>query len=314
MRMPGGRKGSIALETAIALPLFLFFAMSILQYLVAAGSVSLLRSATDNAASETALLMAAAEAAEVDDVVDTWIREQIGDAMAAERLRDFGTRLLAEVFLEERMVHWLEAAGAERATNRLLDHFSACIESTLSGDTLYARVEYQMTLLAGSATGAFDALIPFSPQSNACSQGGAGESDPVWEMDNFSRGRVFRTRNGGNLPMGYPVIASFRDGVATSIRSMDITAPSLGEEGAVWAEVRDEIDALRDFEGTDKPWGKESIVINSGDIRHRVLLLILPENQYSAVVEEQLDQATNYAVINGIELAVLRQGVSHRFE
>jgi len=314
MRTNPGKKGSIALETAVVLPLFLFLAAAILQYLPAAESVSHLRDAAGNAAAETALLMTAVEMAGAGDAAESWFLEQTDDAMVAERLRDFGTRLLFEVFFEERMAHWMAEDGERSAASRLVDDISVCLESTLSGGELYARVEYRMPLLWRSAEGSLDVLIPFFPPRGSSPQGGTGENDPVWQMDNFSRGRIFRTRNGGNLPIGYPVIASFRDGVATSIRSMDITAPSLIEEGKVWAELRDEIDALRAFEGTDKPWGKDSIEIHGEEIRRRVLLLILPENPVVDIIQEQLDQAVGYAAIHDVEMSILRQGVSCRYE
>jgi hypothetical protein len=44
------------------------------------------------------------------------------------------------------------------------------------------------------------------------------------------------------------------------------------------------------------------------------LLLILPENPIGDVIEEQLNQAVSYAGVNGVEMAILRQGVSRRFE
>jgi hypothetical protein len=258
--------------------------------------------------------MTAAETAGAGNAAGSWILDQIKDPEVAERLRDFGTRLLFEVFFEERMNHWMAECGSSLPERQLLEHFSVCIESTLTGEALFARVDYRMTLLWRKTQGAVDVLIPYFPLSGSAMQGRAAKDDAVWEMDNFSRARIFRIRNGGNLPMGYPVIASYRVGVATSIRSMDITAPSLKTEGAVWAELREEIDALSSFEGTDKPWGKESIVIHRSEIRRRVLLLILPENPVGECIEEQLNQAVSYAGISGVEMAVLRQGVSRRFE
>jgi hypothetical protein len=313
MKLCSCRKGSIALETVITLPLFLFFACSILQYLVAAGCISHLRNAADNAACETALLMTAAETAGAGNAAGSWILDQIKDPEVAERLRDFGTRLLFEVFFEERMNHWMAECGSSLPERQLLEHFSVCIESTLTGEALFARVDYRMTLLWRKTQGAVDVLIPYFPLSGSAMQGRAAKDDAVWEMDNFSRGRIFRIRNGGNLPMGYPVIASFREGVATSIRSMDITAPSLKTEvrcGLNFVKRSMRCPRLRERQ----TMGKESIVIHRSEIRRRVLLLILPENPVGECIEEQLNQAVSYAGISGVEMAVLRQGVSRRFE
>ncbi len=99
----------------------------------------------------------------------------------------------------------------------------------------------------------------------------------IWSEHVFSRGRYFRELEGGNLPSNYPVIARFEDGVATSIKSMDLTAPSYQSAENLSKQVSEHAQKLGGFKGT-KNWGKDGITISENQISSRVLRLVIPEN------------------------------------
>lgn len=306
------RKGAIAIETALAMPLFLVLAAMILQYGVQIHSLLLLRHAAENAAQETALLMTVVEASGVDGLLERLLIEQTGESQITGKLYEMTTRLGYEAFFESRMSYWMASIRDDMYAGQGLSDVHALLESNLSEDELYVRVTYNWALLAGQTTGSFEVYIPFFA-GNPLENGPSSTTGAVWSLDNFTRGRVLRQRNGGNLPINYPVIAAYRDGAATAIRSLDHTAPTWQNEGAIYSSLRAEIDALARFDGTAAPWGQERIDIHAGMIHTRVMLVIVPENSRSEIVENQLSQAVAYAQSIGVHMSVLTQGQSVRY-
>ncbi|MBP7402173.1 MAG: hypothetical protein KBA30_06115, partial [Clostridia bacterium] len=301
---------SITIETAIALPLLLFSTCAVLQIPLAVRAGQLLRIAAENTAAETALAMAALDMAGVDEAMENLLEKAVGDMDAASRLVDAGTVLLGGSVLRARMIHWLVPDTGADPSLRLLHGLDVRTEGALTDGAVYLHVECSVSLLIGSRPLSFDTLLPIS--SLPALSGTAEKDDDIWSLGNLERGRILRIRNGGNLPLGYPVIAAFRDGTAVSIRSMDTTAPGLREEGAVYAALCRELDALSGFDGTRKPWGKNGIAIAPGDIRNREFLLVVPDNPMEETVRTGIETARSYAESLGIRLTLSAQGTSVR--
>jgi hypothetical protein len=133
----------------------------------------------------------------------------------------------------------------------------------------------------------------------------------VWDLGNLERGRTLRTRFGANLPLGYPVLASYRNGLATAIHSMDLSPYGWDGVSGAEAELSDWIDGLAGFEGTASPWGEGGIRIPPGSIRSRHLLLIVPTNVDEARFAPMLERARIEAQGNGIGLSVVRYQERH---
>ncbi len=305
------KRGSITLETAIALPLLLFVAFSLLQYPVAAQAGLLIRNAADNTAAETAMVVAASDAAGIDDGLQRVLEEAVGDPEAAGRLLDISAVLAGGPFIRERIIHWMTPGDRTDPCLKGVHDLDVRIEGALSDGEVYLHVSYRLDLLFGTRSASFDTLLPVAHSVSGSSV--SADSDGVWSLDNLERGRVLRIRNGGNLPMGYPVIAAYREGTATSIRSMDVTAPGLQSEDSVFDALCEEIDLLSSFDGTDRPWGSGQIHIQPGDIRSRILFLVIPENPMGPVVRAEMERAAVYADCAGISLVVSAQGISNRY-
>ncbi len=311
---PGGAcNGSIALETAVILPLFLLLAVIILQFSFAMHALLLLRHAAENAAQETALLITLIEASGLEGSLERVLAGQSDETQVMAKLLAMTSRLGYEVFFENRMGYWMAESNTSQRTKKGLHAIHARIENALSEESLYVCVTYEMARLTGNDTGSFEVYIPVIPYENHQQSVGSA-NDPLWDLDNFTRGRTLRQRNGGNLPIGYPVIASYRDGLVTSIRSLDFTAPSWRQKDAIFQSLRVEIDALSAFEGTAAPWGRDQIDIHPGMIHTKVFLVIVPENTRLEDVDEQLTRAATYAQSKGVRLSVLSQGISTRYE
>ena len=308
MRKGRGKRGSIALETAIALPMLLFVAVSILQYPAIVRVGIHIRNAADNAAAEMAMVIAASEAAGLGDYMRSLASGALRDEEISVRVLGVAASLAGSDLLLGRMRYWLSQDKGSDSSLKMASELEADLEGVLSGQEIYLHVRYRLATLTGSRTASFYTYFPVSRQAGGLI--GSHADDNVWMLDNLERGRTLRIRNGGNLPMGYPVIAAYREGHAMAIRSMDTTSRSFQSEATVYRELCDEIDLLAAFNGTDKPWGSSRIWIKPGEIRHRELLLVIPVNPIGAETQYGIDKAKAYARQQEILLSIIMQGTA----
>lgn len=138
--------------------------------------------------------------------------------------------------------------------------------------------------------------------------------DDIWSLSNFQRGLKIRRIFGANLPDSFPVIARYEAGRAVMIKSMDITAASYQNGGTVEKTLKRYLKELREYQGQDKPWGRDGIVIRKEDIRKKELLLVIPENKADDAIEAVLDDVVRYADSIGINMVIERYGIKHTEE
>ncbi len=132
--------------------------------------------------------------------------------------------------------------------------------------------------------------------------------EDIWSLDNFTRGRKVRDMFGANLPFNFPVIARYEGGIATMIKSMDLTATSYQDVDAAERKIKEYINELLKYNGQQKPWGKDQIIIDPDDIKIKKLLLVIPENELKTDIENVLKDCNSYAYNNGILLEIKRYG------
>lgn len=138
---------------------------------------------------------------------------------------------------------------------------------------------------------------------------GSQNTEALWTLSNFQRGLKIRRAFGGNLPSNYPVIASFKDGKAVMIKSVDLTAQSYQKGDNAQKLINEYIDVLAEFKGTEKPWGSENIIIRERDIKNKELLLVIPEDKLSQSNEALLASLVYKAESKGISLVIKRYGL-----
>ncbi|NLC68709.1 MAG: hypothetical protein GX754_08030 [Clostridiaceae bacterium] len=132
--------------------------------------------------------------------------------------------------------------------------------------------------------------------------------EDIWSLDNFTRGKKIRAIFGANLPLNFPVIAKFSQGVAVMIKSMDLTSKSYQDAVFAQKKIHEYINELAAYNGQEKPWGKRGIVIRQGDIKTKQVLLVIPGNPIRNEIEELLQECRIYAAGNGVELRIERYG------
>ncbi|NTV91284.1 MAG: hypothetical protein HGA22_13145, partial [Clostridiales bacterium] len=127
--------------------------------------------------------------------------------------------------------------------------------------------------------------------------------------DNFTRGKKLREIFGGDLPPTFPVLSGFKDGTALMIKSMDITAWSFSNEREVTDTIIGYVKLLSNYKGQEEPWGSGDITISPADIKNKKLILILPENEAAAEIEQALEKCVEKALSYGVELKIERYGM-----
>ncbi|HHW31923.1 MAG TPA: hypothetical protein GXX20_09675 [Clostridiaceae bacterium] len=141
-----------------------------------------------------------------------------------------------------------------------------------------------------------------------------GEIDNIWSLSNFERGRKIREIFGANLPYNFPVLSKFEGGKATVIKSMDLTADTYKTPEMVIKKISEYMDNLAQYKGQEIPWGSSKILIMEKDIIIRELLLVIPSNEISQEIKEALDFCVIQGVNKDVILRIEKYGYSYRYD
>ncbi len=134
------------------------------------------------------------------------------------------------------------------------------------------------------------------PPSSAA--GGSGRG--VWAEAPAVRGEIIEKQLGQNLPQTFPVIDKFVDGVATSIKSMDLNAVTYADPAAITRTGQGYINKVADFTGG----ARSNFVITQGQITGRALELAVPEGA-TAPQEQALQGMIRYGRSKGVTVTIV---------
>lgn len=124
----------------------------------------------------------------------------------------------------------------------------------------------------------------------------------IWNLSNFERGRKIRQVFGSNLPSNYPVIAKFENGKATMIKSLDHTASTYQDTSVFVRTIKSMVDELANFNG--RSYG--GVVINGSDIKMKELLLVMPTNDLTPAQEFSLIEIRTYCIAKNVIFIIER--------
>ena len=121
----------------------------------------------------------------------------------------------------------------------------------------------------------------------------------VWKLNPLQRGVAIENMLGRSpqLSQNFPVIDRFENGLATSIKSIDLGAASYQNINGLTSTVKDYVNTLANWQGAR--WA--NVTINASDIIGRKLLLAVPPD----ATQEQLDALealTKWATTVGVDL------------
>lgn len=281
-------RGSASLEAALTLPLVLLLLTALAQSIQTQLAENQLRGALNELAGEISLVLIGLDyLPELQDSSGE-PEHSVPDSLPQELLREFAVSGLTAPLIGERLsVLTAEEREANPQAWRALSNFSIYFERGDQQSWHALHLFYRRKILFHSKDCQLTAVV--SDWSNRGSDGATADSteqsegDELWMLDNFSRGKAFRDRFGANLPEFYPTIACFDQGKATMIKSWDLTAPSYRAPGYLEKQFLEAGNKLTAFKGsTEYDIGPQS----AGDILHRELLVIVPENSPMHVLQE----------------------------
>jgi len=338
MPRAASERGSLTLEAAIALPVFICVVIAF---------AFLLRVVQVHERMQHALCQAALEIAGVSYIYDVSglldvQRELEGlEGRAAERVKEAAVRTSQfaswlPAAADMNLVNYFDRAGAalaNGANSLLFMHFAKFVtEKYLEGrgvpqglDFMWSAYLHEGDDVKLNVNYTFDMPVPIKPPyplgveqtaharawlsgagSRAIREDQRDEEDDIWSLGNFVRGVRIQEIFHANLPIGFPGLSSYEDGTATLIRSLDTTAASYQTASGIGKTIDEYVRAIRDYGGQDKPWGNDQIVIPAEDIAVRRLVLVIPKNDVSPAVGREIDRCIRDALAQGVILQVER--------
>ena len=219
-------RGSITLEAAIGVPIFLIIISSILMAVIGIRAEIHWQGAQHKAGREFGLS-------------GTLVSEQLDELMTAEKgvskLLEGGiTSQLTGPLVLSRLWHWFESdTQAEPGLNQYIASPIVYITKETQQNLTRLKTSFEIPTLIGYLTRRQQGIFPDWSLSGGLDLGDHSKSesdelddDSIWSEGNFVRGLYFRELLGSNLPTGYPTIANFSEGKAVGIKSIDLTAPT----------------------------------------------------------------------------------------
>nr|WP_315143870.1 DUF6443 domain-containing protein [uncultured Flavobacterium sp.] len=153
-------------------------------------------------------------------------------------------------------------AQTDRAMNKLMSGDPRSIPSgdirPAKGDINVARFDDPGMMIAdGARIGAEMMATDVAIGKVFQGFGALSKGRNVWMANAFERGRRIETMLGENLGWNFPTIDKIKDGVATSIKSMDLTAGTYQKGNSVLNTLKGYINKLDGF--TSATWGGQTV-------------------------------------------------------
>ncbi len=331
MKLKTAGKGSITVEAAIMLPLFIIAVMAFAFILKVYYTNEIIQNALTGASrqmSAYSLLYYKTNAEEVisslerfsssdtvsDTLGDNWLTSSI--QAAGKDATDFARTQLALVPAAKLIIrNQLEVDNYKDIDERLsdlniaggFDGFDFSDSKMLAdGRSLDITVSYTMKfpflseLLPGMRLKQTASSCIWAGEEGVGSNGDEEDDNgkSVWDMTNIKRGQEIRKRQGANLPFNFPTVAKFENRTATSIKSLNIDEPYYKDAVSLEKKITGYINKLEKFEGGESG----GVSISSSDISNRVLILVIPETDLTLVQQSVIDKCIRVAESKGITL------------
>lgn len=338
---PGRRRGSISLEAALVLPGVLLLLWFFLGLLLADTAEIKLKGALDRTAAEISMISPlarilentpktsgqpddgqSASTADLEQLVGELFPGFSLEKLGADLLLDASSTAMLGQLVQQRLNYWLaeSEAGQPGWPGRQAALWSACLVSRhlyldwqIDRQQLWLCLSYKLQTPLGRLTRETRCAVPLWIGRDRQTESAGQADDSVWLLDNFSRGQLLRQEMGGDLPYDFPVIASFDDGEAVSIKSMDLTAPGYQQESAANKQVMEHLDDLAAFAGAQYGKNGQNIAIDEEQIVRRRLILVIPANSGEEWLAGGPGLLQSYAAARNLTLEVVTRGNSSRY-
>lgn len=277
---------SFSLEAAMILPFCLLFLLSIVLMQQLANYELLWQAAGNTACQEVesmVALTASVEHSKINDKLFGRVLQKLPAKYATKAL-NFKTGMLTATYLLRRQTDlFTEMNGSKGLNRRLLSDFQAKVWLHEDKHHLLYESSYVYKLFAWNIKRQAKLLVPLwnvyplSAYTQQTNEKNEAEKNTVWSEANFKRGDLLQKEFSANLPKSYPTINRYEAGVVTSIKSIDLTNPSLENAFYLDARIANLAGQLAHFSGYQAKSANWP-TIKASDIKERKLLLIVPEN------------------------------------
>jgi hypothetical protein len=140
-----------------------------------------------------------------------------------------------------------------------------------------------------------------SPPSSASGSCVATEAASLWSLGPGPRGLAIEDALGGNLPAGFKTFDRFPDGVATSIKSVDLSAPSYQSAGALTSRLSGYVDSVAAFDN----YSLSGFSLSSSEISTRALEIAIQPGVGSSAQMAALNNVIAYGSSQGVVVRVV---------
>ncbi len=326
-------KGSITVEAAILLPIFITAIMTFVFIIKVYYTHEIIQQAITGACEEMNVYSLIYYETNVDEVIssmekfsesqkvrdalgDTWITsivEQLGkgatDYVRAQTVLVPISKSLVKKNLE---VSYFDNADKRLRWLNLKDGFSGIAFTSskmlADGKSIDIIVSYEMSLpfLTDFLPG-----LKIEQTASSCVWAGEDgvkraeervEETSIWDMSNINRGKEIRKLQGANLPFNFPTIASFKNGTATSIKSLNIDEAYYESSINLKKKLLLYIDKLDKFECGEST----EIAIESWQVNKKELRLIIPETELHSNQQQTINECIQIARGKSIDLVVIK--------
>jgi hypothetical protein len=146
-----------------------------------------------------------------------------------------------------------------------------------------------------------DAVILGTLLSAGIPSGAAADlPSAAWKLGWAARGNYFSEQLGANLPASFPVIDKWLNGVATSIKSIDLNVATYQDAARLTYRLNAYIDNLATYEGS----ASGVFDITPSDISGRALSLAIPKGSMTAAQKAAIEAARLRAQAFDVDLIV----------
>lgn len=119
----------------------------------------------------------------------------------------------------------------------------------------------------------------------------------MWELGWAARGTRIEEALDANL-REFDVIDDFRDGIATSIKSVDLRTPTYQDTRRLFGRLSRLVDDVANFNGDQVG----EVVIEASDITGRTLRVVVPKTTVTPAQRAAIGAAADYAKSRGVFL------------
>ena len=325
------KRGSVTIESSIAFTVVLVFLASMISIINIYRTDILMRRAQEQTCEKVSMICPLAITA--SDVISTTVNafpdieiDGISGSDAISQVAKFITGAdmasgytIEEMVLEGALGGYMANDIAEGYISRnggsdfmLPDDINVTFEVNTQKSIIEVCTTYSVLTLAGRCERSIYNVIPIYGKGDLfllASDEQKKESD-IWSEDNFTRGDYFREQYGGNLPKTFPVIDAYDNGKATSIMSIDLTAPTYGSDDEIIKKICGNIDDLAGFGGADTKIDGTQYTIDS--VTDKSLIVVIPSNADESA-KNTVYSMGYYAASKGITMTVEEYGTSMKY-